>query len=118
MPKLLTALLFAFICQHSAAQVVYITPSGNKYHTATCRYVKNVSNKLTLAEVNKQGLTACSQCIKKTDIKLQGITLGIKPGEAKGTNKQSHQCRAMTKAKQRCKRTTKNVNGFCFQHEE
>ncbi|WP_394342081.1 DUF5763 domain-containing protein [Sphingobacterium haloxyli] len=29
----------------------------------------------------------------------------------------SVRCRGITKAGARCKRKTKNVNGYCFQHE-
>lgn len=38
------------------AQTVYKTPSGKKYHTATCRYVKNVSHKLSIKEARSNRL--------------------------------------------------------------
>lgn len=119
MPKFFLVLLFISAGCRLVAQTVYKTPSGKKYHTATCRYVKNVSEKLTKKEADKLGLEPCSQCIKvnvSSTKQSYGSSLGIKPGEAKGEHT-SQQCRSMTKAKQRCKRMTKNVNGLCFQHE-
>lgn len=107
------------------AQTVYKTPSGKKYHTATCRYVKNVSQKMTIAEVQRIGLDPCSQCnpngqqtrtLVSTESSSQS-RLGIKPNEAKGSLTTSVQCKGLTKAGVRCKRKTKNVNGYCFQHE-
>lgn len=101
-----------------SSQTVYRTPSGKKYHTATCRYVKNVSHSLSLNDARKSGLTACSQCGPESGSKgSNNSRLGIKSGEAKGQNFTASQCRGTTKAGARCKRTTKNKNGYCFQHE-
>lgn len=56
--------LFAILFSNFSlsAQMVYKTPSGAKYHRAECRMVKNVSEKLSVAEAAKQGLTACKIC--------------------------------------------------------
>ena len=101
------------------AQTVYKTPSGKKYHTANCRYVKNVSTEVTVAEARKIGLSACSQCrpgqAGRSNVSSTG--LGIKDGEAKGTRSSSVRCKGTTKAGARCKRMTKNINSYCFQHE-
>lgn len=99
---------------------VYKTPSGKKYHTAVCRYVKNVSHKVSLAEAEALGLSACSQCNPDRQESRQqtSLPLGIKNGEAKGNKAAAVRCQGTTKAGMRCKRTTKNVNGYCFQHEQ
>lgn len=114
-------LIVGFIVSVSmvAAQTVYKTPSGKKYHTSTCRYVKNVSTKLTVAEARKIGLSPCSQCQagQAGQRNASSSALGIKQGEAKGVRSTSVRCRGITKAGARCKRMTKNVNGYCFQHE-
>lgn len=105
-----------------SAQTVYKTPSGSKYHTATCRYVKNVSNAVNIDDAQKMGLSACSQC-NPGQTKARGFVgsaqsgLGIKPGEAQGAVPRSVQCRGTTKKGTRCKHMTRNVNGYCYQHE-
>ncbi|MGX1641874.1 hypothetical protein [Sphingobacterium sp. NPDC055431] len=105
-----------------SAQTVYKTPSGSKYHTATCRYVKNVSNALSIADAQKMGLSACSQC-NPGQTKPKGFVgtaqsgLGIKPGEAQGAVSRSVQCKGKTKKGTPCKHMTRNVNGYCHQHE-
>lgn len=102
-------------------QKVYKTPSGKKYHTSTCRYVKNVSHSLSIDEAIKTGLSACKQCNpngsnpQRVSSNTRG--LGIKSGEAQGANRNSVQCKGITKAGTRCKHMTKNVNGYCHQHE-
>ena len=57
--RLLILLLLSFSAK---AQEVYKTPSGAKYHLATCSMVKNVSEKITLAEAAKLGLEPCKIC--------------------------------------------------------
>ena len=115
-------LIVGFIISISpvAAQTVYKTPSGKKYHSANCRYVKNVSTKITFAEAIKMGLSACSQCrpdqVDRSNLSSGG-GLGIKNGEAQGVRNASVRCKGTTKSGVRCKRMTKNSNGYCFQHE-
>lgn len=103
------------------AQTVYKTPSRQKYHTATCRYVKNVANGLSLAAAQEIGLTACLLCQPNAHNATSGSKatqgLGIKKGEAQGKRATSVQCKGTTKKGLRCKRMTKNKNGYCFQHE-
>lgn len=114
-------LFFLLFIPVAFAQQVYRTPSGTKYHTAKCRYVKNVSNALTVADAKSRGLSPCSICKPSASGGSLGFSssdknLGIKPGEAKGTST-SKQCKGKTKSGMRCKRMTKNRNGYCFQHE-
>lgn len=44
-----------------AADVVYVTPSGEKYHTSACRYARN-AQAVSLAEAKARGLQPCKQC--------------------------------------------------------
>ncbi|MEP7255296.1 MAG: hypothetical protein ABI666_05940 [Ferruginibacter sp.] len=44
------------------AQTVYKTPSGAKYHLASCRMVKNVSEEMTIGKANESGLEPCKIC--------------------------------------------------------
>jgi hypothetical protein len=118
MKNLLFLGLFFGMISMTFGQTVYKTPSGEKYHTASCRYVKNVSESMSLEEAKRRGLSACSQCkpSSSTSSKSNG-SLGIKAGEVQGTLKESVQCKGTTKAGTRCKHMTKNRNGYCHQHE-
>lgn len=42
--------------------MVYITPTGEKYHSAGCRYLKGSTTTVSLAEAQSRGLTPCSVC--------------------------------------------------------
>lgn len=54
----------AGIIKNRAAQFVYITPTGDKYHTMRCQYVNtdNRTIKLTLDQAVDAGYTPCSEC--------------------------------------------------------
>ncbi|WP_222578356.1 DUF5763 domain-containing protein [Membranihabitans marinus] len=102
------------------AQTVYKTPSGKKYHTATCRYVKNVSHKLSIKEARSNRLGPCSQCKPdqpSSSTLRSSAKLGIQKNEVQGSRSTAVQCKGVTKAQKRCRRKTKNINGYCFQHE-
>ena len=43
-------------------QTVYITKTGKKYHTATCRYLSRSKYSISLKDAKAQGYTACSVC--------------------------------------------------------
>src|SRR4029078_13016607 len=93
------------------AQVVYKTPSGKKYHLATCQMVKNVSEKITLSEAREQGLEPCKICNPQT---LSDSNNSPNKAQGEGT---TVQCRGITKAGTRCRHRTKIANGYCFQHQ-
>lgn len=42
--------------------IVYITKSGDKYHTASCTYLRKSKISITLGEAKKEGYTPCSKC--------------------------------------------------------
>ena len=43
-------------------QTVYITKTGKKYHTATCRYLSRSKISTSLKEAKANGYTPCSVC--------------------------------------------------------
>ena len=43
-------------------QTVYITKTGKKYHTATCRYLSKSKIPISLKDAKANGYTACSVC--------------------------------------------------------
>ncbi len=94
------------------AQTVYKTPSGAKYHLASCHTVKNVSEALTIEQALKAGLAACKIC--KPGVGKEALTSTKK---AAGQSSATVQCKGLTKAGNRCKHNTSIGNGFCFQHQ-
>jgi len=94
-----------------SAQTVYKTPSGAKYHTATCHTVKNVSQAITLQQAVEMGLEPCKICKPPASY---GSGPTTKPPQGEG---QTVQCKGKTKAGTRCKHMTRIANGYCFQHQ-
>lgn len=94
------------------AQTVFKTPSGHKYHLATCRMVKNVSQEITMKEAREKGLQPCKIC-QPQNIYIAGNTT---PHKAQGENN-TVQCRGYTKSGNRCKHKTSIANGYCYQHQ-
>ena len=46
-------------------QTVYITPSGEKYHVASCRHIKgSEAVEMTVEEAVELGKEPCKDCIK------------------------------------------------------
>jgi hypothetical protein len=106
----LTIILTSFFFV-AKSQLVYKTPSGNKYHLATCRMVNNVSSDLPLSKALKQGLAPCKIC--KPPI-YESTELGTSKS-GKGISN-TVQCKGLTKTGRRCRHRTSIANGFCFQH--
>jgi len=109
--RYLQLFILIFLFHTSKSQVVYKTPSGTKYHLATCRMVNNVSKQLPLSEAIQAGLDPCKIC--KPPIQESPIQSPRK--NAKGQSN-TVQCRGVTKAGTRCKHKTSIANGYCFQH--
>ncbi len=106
-------ILFLFILLFSIslkAQMVYKTPSGTKYHLASCRMVKNVSEEMTIARANGLGLGPCKICNPP-------ITYAQTPQKKPQGQNTIAQCRGLTKAGNRCKHMTSIANGYCYQHQ-
>jgi len=106
--KLLILLLFSISAK---AQSVYKTPSGAKYHQATCRTVKNVSEEITISQAGELGLEPCKIC-KPQIITASGSS--TKKAQGQGI---TLQCSGITKAGTQCKHMTRIANGYCFQHQ-
>lgn len=107
MLKFLIVLLLPFSVK---AQTFYKTPSGAKYHLASCRMVKNVSEEIILDKAAELGLGPCKIC----NPPIANGTTGVK--KPQGQN-ETVQCNGKTKAGTRCKHRTRIGNGYCFQHQ-
>ena len=105
----LIVFLFSFSIN---AQTVFKTPSGAKYHLASCRMVKNVSEEITISKARKLGLEPCKIC-QPDNIYSSTVPIIHK---AQGQN-QTVQCNGLTKAGIRCKHMTSIANGYCYQHQ-
>jgi hypothetical protein len=111
--RLLVVLLILFASPASLhAQTVYKTPSGKKYHLASCHMVKNVSEALEVKKAVEIGLEPCQICRPAT-IRSSTIVINKPQGETKKTK----QCLGYTKAGSRCRHMTNIGNGYCFQHQ-
>jgi Family of unknown function (DUF5763) len=94
------------------SQVVFKTPSGNKYHLSSCRMVKNVSEEITAAKAREMGLAPCKICKPENIYGSAAPVVHKAQGQDKGV-----QCRGLTKSGKRCRHFTKIGNGYCFQHQ-
>lgn len=109
--KFVLLFLVVLISQSVKSQNVFKTPSGAKYHLASCRMVNNVSKELTLTEATEMGLQPCKICKPAT---LSGSNF-VATKKAKGQS-ETVQCKGTTKKGTRCKHMTSIANGYCFQH--
>lgn len=119
--KILLFLIFIGCVQTSLAQTVYITKTGEKYHTENCRYLKYSKKEIILEQAINLGYKACSICdpvsssgeIESLISEPTEKTYTDEPSSQKAT---ASQCTGKTKAGNRCKRMTKNASGRCYQH--
>lgn len=109
----LTCILTIAHAQQSGT--VYHTPSGTRYHAAKCHMVDNTSNGITRTEALKRDMKPCTFC-KPDENKSNLAPQSIKPVEKPGQKAEASQCIGNTQHGIRCKRPTKNANGYCFQH--
>ena len=111
MLKYLHITFFLFVSTLGTSQTVYKTPSGAKYHLASCRMVNNVSKELPISEAIQLGLEPCKIC-KPPVLDL----LSKSPTKRTSGESNTVQCKGITKDGTRCKHMTSIANGYCFQH--
>lgn len=127
---ILYILLIACTASSSEAQTVYITKTGKKYHRGSCQYLRKSQFAIAMTEAVGRGYTACSVCEPGTPATEKKTTPNTTPKQKSTETQQeksviptekkegkSVQCSATTKAGTRCKRTTTNANGKCYQHQ-
>lgn len=124
---IITILLLSLAsCSYSQTtkNTVCITKTGSKYHKCSCHYLKYSSFEISVSEAEERGYTPCSVCRPSAE-RASGSDK-TPPGRATPSTRQqsseqiavpSRQCTAITKAGTRCKRTTTNANGKCWQHQ-
>lgn len=114
-------------CTHRKATdyTVYITNTGNKYHTNACRYLGKSALPISLKDICTRGYGPCSECgppncqlpavVKDSIVSHQKADL---PMENKNAEETMMRCSGTTKAGKQCKRKTKDSDGRCFQHKK
>ena len=117
---LLLTVIFALLIGNVFSQTVYVTKTGEKYHSDNCTYLSKSKIEISLSDALAKGYTACSKCNPPTKVnQSQTQTGNQKPTNAPPANNNTvkeTQCTATTKAGERCKRMTKSPNGLCWQH--
>lgn len=108
---ILNIILVLLFSVSARSQTVYKTPSGEKYHLATCRMVKNVSEEITVSKAKELGLQPCKICSPQ-NIYASGKSTNKPQGQSTTV-----QCKGTTKAGTRCKHMTSIANGYCYQHQ-
>ncbi len=84
-------------CQ-SQVQQVYITQTGEKYHTSSCRYLKESKIETTLEKALESGYEACKVCKPNTVNSINSTNDTILTLKANAPKKsQSVQCSGKTK---------------------
>jgi hypothetical protein len=115
---LMVAFAVATIAQ-SAATTVYVTRTGAKYHTASCRYLSRSQIPMALGEASKR-FSPCSICrppilgaTATPAVPEGGSTRAAPPSKTSV----SGQCQATTKKGTQCSRKAKAGGEYCWQHE-
>ena len=103
------------------AQTVYITKTGEKYHTNNCRYLKYSKKEISLESAKTLGYNPCSVCKPITTISKSNNTNASSYSNSNKTSTTTKKviatrCTGRTKSGNRCKRKTKNATGRCYQH--
>jgi len=108
---LMVFIILAGASTSSFGQTIYGTPTGKRYHLASCRMVENVSHKIT--DPSTTHLTPCKICKPpavsqlRQDLSSKDKSVGIK---------KSVRCKGTTKRGTHCKHQTRLANGYCYQH--
>lgn len=84
--------------QVSDSKIVYVTTTGDKYHTKDCRHAESAKG-VKLSKARSDGKKACDVCKPNSD-------------------KDQKRCSAKTADGTQCKRMTANTSGKCYQHEK
>ena len=114
--RTICVLIFSVGAFTSQSQTVYKTPSGKKYHLASCRMVENVSKQLVGKEdIESYGLEPCKICSPPHKHQLQ-LSFGTS-NKAVGEGRKVR-CKGYTQNGGRCKHITRLANGYCFQHTD
>ncbi len=103
--------------------IVYITNTGNKYHTSVCRYLGKSAFPVSLEDACSRHYGPCSDCTPP----VCRVVIAAKdsfaapvrsPGENINSEKTAIRCSGITQKGKQCKRKTNDADGRCFQHKK
>jgi hypothetical protein len=104
--------------------IVYITKTGEKYHRGSCQYLRQSKFEIEINKAKERGYTPCSVCrpgngsVSSGTTKSTNSVLSSDEGDEEADDSGTvQQCSATTKAGTRCKRTTSDSSGRCWQHQ-
>lgn len=102
-----------------ADPVVYVTPSGTKYHLPTCRYAATgTAAPLSAAARKREPCKVCHPPLAASADSARGATLAPSSSTPRATPSASSggRCIATTQKGTRCKRSAKAGSAYCWQH--
>ncbi len=97
------------------SQTVYITQTGQNYHTAKCKYVSKASTAMSLYDVQQKGYRPCPKCKPPAKIGKPTAKKPVAKAKPAPQNATAKQCK-VTIDGVKCKQMTKFANGLCSQH--
>lgn len=116
--------------QHAAAETVYVTKTGEKYHRAGCRSLAKSAIPLALSEA-AQRYGACKVCrpptlgatgapapvpAASTPTAAPGSPAAAATTQTPAPRSKAQRCAATTKKGTQCSRTARAGSAFCWQH--
>src|SRR5690606_10146119 len=119
--KIVLFLLAFGLTSLSFCQDVFTTKTGEKYHQESCRYLSKSKYRVDLKDAIQYGYDPCSVCKPPTrtssgNRQASHFSSNQSSSRASNSSSSATQCTGKTQAGNRCKRTTKNSNGRCYQH--
>ncbi|WP_298499813.1 hypothetical protein [uncultured Algibacter sp.] len=114
--KLLFFILSITFATQIVAQTVYTTKTGEKYHKATCHYLKYSKKEYSLDKAKFLGFSPCSVCKPNANNTTATTSTNFLTERTITKTSTATQCTGKTKSGNRCKRKTKNANVRCYQH--
>ena len=113
--KLFLFIISVVYTSNISAQTVYITDTGEKYHSISCRYLKQSKHEVSLEKAQQRGYSACKVC-KPSTKKSTSVKSATSSKTTSSTKSTATRCTGTTKSGSRCKRKTKSASGRCYQH--
>jgi hypothetical protein len=100
----------------AAETTVYVTKTGEKYHSGSCRYLSKSRTPMSLDEAVKAGYGPCSRCSAPSNQDRSKPPESDSKAESTRSAPASSQCAATTKKGTRCKRKAASGSSYCWQH--
>jgi hypothetical protein len=103
----------------TAESIVYVTKTGAKYHTATCRHLSRSKIAMKLGEASEKygGCSVCKPPQLPTPVPTPAKTAAVsaKP-TAPRSSAAARRCAAIIKKGTQCARTASAGKTYCWQH--